>query len=160
MDQIQTTRQLSCRPYFYAQVSAAIDAQFLEAGDLPRAHLQAIRSTLDPELAKRTPLIAGTQPLNRYSILPGKTFAASPKSKEKYKILRLVANDVIVQNLKTQKVQTVQIDVLLKEWASQGFQEISLLGDIIDTIKSVLGPVLGVFLTAALISWITEKLGR
>lgn len=125
---------------------------------MPRAHLQVVLTTLDPDL--RTPLLAGTQALNRYSILPGKTFAASAKSKEKYKVLRLVANDVIVQNLKTQKVQTIQIDVLLKEWAAQGFQEISLLGDIIDTIKNILGPVLGVFLTAALISWITEKLGR
>jgi len=139
-------------------VTAAINSQLLEVGDLPRAHLQVVLTTLDPDL--KTPLIAGTQALHRYSILPGKTFAASAKSKEKYKVLRLVANDVIVQNLKTQKVQTIQIDVLLKEWAAQGFQEISLLGDIIDTIKNILGPVLGVFLTAALISWITEKLGR
>jgi len=146
------------RPFFYDQVSTAINAFLLDSDDEERVHLLAILSTIDPETSLRTPITAATKPLNRYSILPGKTFAASAKSKDKFKILRLVADDVVVQNLKTQNVQTFPINKLLQKWSDQGFKEISFLDDIIETVKNLLGPTLGLFLTTALIAWLTEKL--
>ena len=152
--------QVRVRPFFYSPVSEAIQSQILEVSDQERAHLLAVLATIDPETALLTPVTAATKPLNRYSIMPGKTFAASPKAKEKYKILRLVADDVVFQNSKSLKVQTVPVNRLLQDWSAQGFQEVSLLSDIIETVKNLLGPMLGLFLTTALISWLTEKLGR
>jgi hypothetical protein len=153
-------KTLTHAPFFAAKVSALIDTQMMDAPDLRRAHFHLILTTLDPRLSTSIPVTAGTKTLNRYSILPGKTFASSSKSKERHKILRLVSNDVVIQNLKTQKVRTVGIDQLLKEWSEQGFQEVSTLSEIIETVKAVLGPALGVFFTAALISWLTDKLSH
>jgi hypothetical protein len=157
MDQVQIN-PLTHKPFFHTPVTTAIDLQIMDVPDLQRAHFHAILAVIDPKLSQTTPVTAGVKALNRYSILPGKTFASSPKAKEKFKVLRLVANDVIVLNLRTQGIKTVAIDVLLKDWTSQGFQEITILSEIIDTVKAYLGPVLGAFLTGALIAWLAEKL--
>jgi len=148
------------KPFFYDRVAQEIQALLLDLDDTERVHLLTVLATIDPETAARTPVIAATKPLNRYSILPGKTFASSAKSKEKFKILRLVADDVVVQNLKSLDVQTLPINKLLQKWSDLGFKEISFLDDIIDTVKSLLGPTLGLFLTTALISWLIEKLAH
>ena len=146
------------KPFFYDRVASKIQSCLLDSDDEERIHLLTILATIDPETASRIPITAATKPLNRYSILPGKTFAASAKSKEKFKILRLVADDVVIQNLKSLDVQTLPINKLLLKWSGQGFKEISFLEEIIDTVKSLLGPTLGLFLTTALIAWLTEKL--
>lgn len=135
-----------------------VDRHIMEAiqhaSDMERAHLVVVQQSLDG----REQVVSGVKPLNRYSIQQGKTFATSTKDRVKYKVLRVLADDVVLQDLSTQKVFTVQVDKLLKEWSEKGIKEISLLDDIIQTVKNVLGPVLGIFLTTALIAWLTEKL--
>jgi hypothetical protein len=150
MDQKQVTR-----PFFYESIAPKIHAALSDAKEKEKEHLQIVLNEMD---CSGNRIVAATKPLNRYSILPGKTFSSSAKSKEKYKILRLVADDVVVQNTKSLKVETVQINKLLKNWSDKGFQEVSLLDEIIDTVKTILGPTLGIFLTTALIAWLTEKL--
>ena len=119
---------------------------------------RVLLATLFPMFSSSIPVLAGSKSLNRYSILPGKTFSSSAGSKEKYKVLRLVADDVIYENTKTKKILTVPIGKLLREWESQGIKEITFVEDIIQSVKDLLGPVLGTFLTAALVSWLLEKL--
>lgn len=143
------------RPFFYPSVAEQINSNLIKTEGPSKEHLQIVMSLMEGQSL----ITAGTKTLNRYSVLPGKTFASSPKSKTKYKVLRLVADDVVIQDISSQKVETVQINKLLKRWAEEGVQEISLLDDIVSTVKSILGPALGVFLTAALISWIQDKLG-
>lgn len=129
-------------------------AAFGHANDLQRAHLHVVQQVLDG----REHVIAGVKPLNRYSIQPGKTFAASPESKEKYKVLRVIADDIVLQDLRSKKIQTFQVDRLLADWAKRGIKEVSALEEIIRTVQQVLGPVLGIFLTSALISWLIDRL--
>ena len=138
------------KPHVEKHVLAAFD----RANDLQRAHLIVIQQVLDG----RERVIAGVKPLNRYSIQPGKTFAASPDSKDKYKVLRVIADDIVLQDLRTKKIQTFQVDRLLADWAKRGIKEVSALEEIIRTVQQVLGPVLGIFLTSALISWLIDRL--
>lgn len=143
-------------PFFAPKAKKAINSVILESSLEDRSRLEIVSRFLDGHNI----VLAGTKVLNRYGVLPGKVFAASPKSKKKYKVLRLVADDVVIQELSSQKVETFNINKLLKKWSEEGVQEISLLDDIINTVKSVIGPVLGVFLTTALVSWLTEKISR
>ena len=136
-------------PHVLSALSDAQDPQVL-------AHLSCIQRLWDD----REFVLAATKPLNRYSIQTGKTFATSPADKEKYKVLRILADDVVVQNLRTNKIQTFNVNTLLKDWSDKGIKEVSLLDDIIQTVKNVLGPVLGTFLTVALIGWLTDKIGK
>jgi len=146
------------RPFFADQVQASINLNSAQITEEQRAYLFIVSNLCR---GKETIIAAHkAKPLNRYAILPGKTFAASAKSPEKYKILRLVSNDVVVQNEKTQKVVSIPIDTLLKDWSSKGFKEISFIDRIISTVKEVLGPVLGVFLTASLVAWLIDKLSE
>lgn len=140
--------------FIKAQVEPKLNQAIIQASELERAHLYLIQQMLE----KPTRIVAGAKPLNRYSIQPGKTFAASTKSKEKFKVLRVLADDIVLQDLSSRKVYTVQVDRLLKEWSAQGIQEISLLEDIVQTVQNVLGPVLGIFLTTALIKWLSDML--
>lgn len=140
--------------FIRSHVEPHINGAIITATDEERVHLVLILQALE----KRTQVVAFAKPLNRYSIQQGKTFAASTKSQEKFKVLRVIADDVVLQDLRTNKVFTVQVDKLLKEWAERGIKEISLLEDIIQTVKHLLGPALGIFLTTALIAWLTEKL--
>lgn len=140
--------------FIQAHVQKPILDAFDTATDLQRAHLVVIQQVLDGQ----TRVVAGVKPLNRYSVQPGKTFAASPNAKDKYKVLRVLGDDVVVQDLSSRKIQTFQVDRLLSDWANRGIKEISVLHDIIQTVKNVLGPVLGIFLTTALIAWLTEQL--
>lgn len=142
--------------FFRAQVEPQINQAVLSATDLQRAHLSIIQHAMDG----RTRVVSALKPLNRYSIQPGKTFAASPNDKNKYKVLRVIADDIVVQDLATKKVLTVQVDRLLKDWSARGIKEVSLLEDIINTVKQVLGPALGIFLTSALIAWLTQQIGK
>lgn len=103
-------------------------------------------------------LSALIKPLNRYQIQAGKVFGKSPKDPEKIKILRLVADDVVVQNINTQKVEVLNIDHLLHSLSNKGFKEVSLLDEILHAIKSIIGPVLGAYLTASLTKWIIDQL--
>jgi len=139
-----------------ARIQHSLNEKIPEVGNEARAHLAVVQMMLDG----RSSVIAASKPLNRYSILPGKTFAANPASKEKYKVLRVIANDVVVQDLQTKKIQTFEIDQLLADWTRRNLQEVSLLEDILQTVKLVLGPVLGVFLTTALIGWLTQQIGK
>ena len=141
-------------PFFYSQVTRSIQDQMENTPEAVKSHFEAILGAL----SGKERVVAGTKALNRYSILPGKVFAQNAKSKVKYKVIRLVADDVVLQNLSNDKIEVIQVNKLLKRWAEEGIQEISLLDEIISTVKSYLGPALGVFLTAALISWLTEKL--
>lgn len=142
--------------FFRTQVESHINNAFDSASELQRAHLSVIQQAMDG----RSLVVSAVKALNRYSIQPGKTFAASPNAKEKYKVLRVIADDIVVQDLASRKVQTFQVDRLLKDWTDRGVKEISLLEDIVQTVKNVLGPVLGVFLTTALISWLTQQIGK
>lgn len=140
--------------YIRAQVEPHINNAMVEATDLQRVHLSIVQHALDG----RTQVVSGIKDLNRYSIQPGKTFGASAKSSDKYKILRVIADDIVVQDLSTRKITTVQVDRLLQDWATRGIKEISLLEDIAQTVKNLLGPVLGIFLTTALIAWLADQL--
>lgn len=100
---------------------------------------------------------ATTKPLNRYAVQPGKIFGQSSRSPEKYKVMRLLADDVVVMDLSTQRTQVRNINALLADWSQKGIREISFLEDLIGTVKSMLGPFLGVFLTGALISWLVKQ---
>lgn len=140
--------------FIQAHVQKPILDAFDTATDLQRAHLVVIQQVLDGQ----TRVVAGVKPLNRYSVQPGKTFATSPNAKDKYKVLRVLGDDVVVQDLGNRKIQTFQVDRLLSDWASRGIKEISILHDIVQTVKNLLGPVLGIFLTTALIAWLTEQL--
>lgn len=139
------------------QINPALqEALLASTHEVETAHLSCVMQLVDG----RKMSLAGVKPLNRYSILPGKTFATSVQAKEKYKVLRVLADDVVIQNLATQKVSTHQVNNLLQEWEQKGLKEVSLLEDILKTVKSVLGPVLGIFLTAALVNWLTSQLGK
>lgn len=145
-------------PFFADQVLAEIDHQFFRASTEEQAHLYVVRSFIDGDAFPRERVFSAYRSLNRYQIQPGKTFASNAKDKNRTKVLRLVANDVVIQNVKTQKVETVSIDQCLKRFEEQKYKEVTLVDDLIETVKSVLGPALGVFLTGALISWLAEKL--
>lgn len=103
---------------------------------------------------------ATVKPLNRYAVQPGKIFGIGSKSPEKYKVMRLLADDVVVMNLSTQRTQVRNINELLAEWSQKGIKEISFLEDLIGTVKAMLGPFLGVFLTGALIAWLYEQVQK
>jgi hypothetical protein len=155
---VQVRPQEITKPFFFDKAIWALEATPPKTPDQAQ-HLEMVRQCLMPEMDERTFLLAASKTLTRYSILPGKTFATSPRSKDKYKVLRLVANDVVIE-APTGRVQTVNIDKLLKDWDQKGLKEIHFLDDIIETVKGVLGPVLGVFLTGALISWLIQKLSN
>jgi hypothetical protein len=137
-------------------VSKPILASMQKADTTQASHLFMIHEMLEG----RQIVVGATKPLNRYSIQQGKTFATGPKDKNKYKILRVLADDVVVLNLTNNKIETFQVDRLLNDWAQKGLKEISLLEDIIQTVRNVLGPVLGIFLTTALIGWLTQQIGK
>lgn len=101
-----------------------------------------------------------TKALNRYSIQPGKIFGTSAKHPEKYKVVRLIADDVVLHNFQTGRNEVRNINKLLEEWAQKGIKEISFLEEVIRNVKSMLGPFLGVFLTTALIAWLTEQVKK
>jgi hypothetical protein len=153
---VQIRPQTIDQPFFFDKVIQAIATVPLKTSS-DYEHLEMVRQCMLPEPDLR--VLAATKTLTRYSILPGKTFATSPRSKDKYKVLRLVANDVVIE-APSGRVQTINIDKLLKDWDQKGLKEIHFLDDIIETVKSVLGPALGVFLTGALISWLIQKLSN
>jgi hypothetical protein len=105
-------------------------------------------------------LSAQTKKLNRYAVQPGKIFGTSSRSPDKYKVIRLIGDDVVIQDMQTRRNEVRNINVLLDEWSRLGIKEISFLEELIQTIKSTLGPFLGVFLTAALVGWLTEQLQK
>ena len=108
-----------------------------------------------------TPVLAAmTKKLNRYAVQPGKIFGTSSRAPDKYKVLRLIMDDVVVQDMQTRRTEVRNINSLLDEWDRKGVKEISFLEELIQTIKSTLGPFLGVFLTAALVSWLSEQLQK
>lgn len=148
---VQIRPQEITKPFFFDKVIQAIDKSS------QHEHLEMVRQSLEAKPGET--VLAASKTLTRYSILPGKTFATSTRAKDKYKVLRLVANDVVIET-PTGKVQTVNIDRLLKDWGDKGLKEIHFLDDIIETVKNILGPVLGVFLTGALISWLIQKLSN
>jgi hypothetical protein len=149
---VQIRPQEIDRPFFFDKVIQAIRTVPLNA------HLEMVRQSLEGK--QEQVVLAASKSLTRYSILPGRTFATSPRAKDKYKVLRLVANDVVIEKQPSGRVSTVNIDRLLKDWGDQGLKEIHFLDDIIETVKNLLGPVLGVFLTGALISWLIQKLSN
>jgi len=142
------------KPFFYTAVTSAVQQAEPES-DLARTHLYCVERIMAGET-----ITGASKPLERYSILPGKTFASSPASKQKFKVLRLIQDDVVYQDLTTKRIETVPVDRLLRDWAQKGLREVSLADSIIETVREVLGPVLGSFLTAALISWLFDKLSR
>lgn len=146
------------QPFFHDLVEPHLQAAMLNP-DLPAKELSVL-AWVDLQIQDQNPVLSQTilKPLNRYNILPGKTFASSAKSKDKFKVLRLVADDVVYQNLKNQEVKTVQIDKLLKEWSQKSFKEVTFVDEIVETVKSILGPALGTFLTAALVNWLLEQI--
>lgn len=103
---------------------------------------------------------ASTRRLNRYAVQPGKIFGTSSKSPDKYKVVRLLMDDVVVQDMQTRRTEVRNINSLLEEWDARGLKEISFMEELIQTIRSTLGPFLGVFLTAALVGWLTEQLQK
>ena len=66
----------------------------------------------------------------------------------------------MIQNMKTTRVETVSIDQLMKRFSDQKVQEITFMDELIETVKAILGPTLGVFLTGALVAWLAEKLSK
>lgn len=97
--------------------------------------------------------------LNRYNVRPGRIFG-NPRSKERYRILELSGNRIVYKDLSNNKVSVDNVDELLESWNLQGITEISQLDTIIEKIKSWLTPFLGGAIVAALIAWLTKKLGR
>jgi hypothetical protein len=142
-------------PFFGWKVLAAIDNEIMSVSAEEQQHLALVA-----HLIEGNRVTAAFKTLNRYQIQPGKTFAASAKDKEKWKVLRLIANDVVLQNTKTSKIDVISIDQVMKRFNDQKMQEITFIDEIIETVKSVLGPALGVFLTGALAAWLMEKLSK
>lgn len=146
---------MSYTPTFGWRVLAAIDTEIMS---LPPEEQQQL--LLVAHLIEGNRVTSAFKTLNRYQIQPGKTFAAHAKDKEKWKILRLVSNDVVVQNTRTARIETLPIEHLMRRFNDQKIQEITLVDDLIETVKAVLGPALGVFLTGALVAWLVDKLSK
>lgn len=142
--------------YINKQVEPHLNRVIVSANESQAAHLYVVKELME----RRRTITSAVKSLNRYSIQPGKTFGTSAKSPNKFKVLRVLADDIVVQDLSTQRIQTFQVDNLLKDWGAKGFKEISLLEDIIATVRTLLGPLLGIFLTAALVAWLNEKIGK
>ena len=97
--------------------------------------------------------------LNRYNVRPGRIFG-NPRGKERYRILENVGNTIVYKDLNTDKTSYEKVDELLEAWNLLGISEISPLDSILDKIKNWLTPFLGGVLVAALIAWLTKKVGR
>ena len=148
------------RPFFAEQVLHATTPRIAapETEEKIRAHLFVISNLMEGRQSIHAAALV--RPLTRYSIGPGKVFAPSAKSPDRFKILRLVADDVVIENERTRKVETVPINRLMRDWESRGMQEVSFIDQIVETVRKVLGPVLGAFLTASLIAWLMNHLSE
>lgn len=147
------------RPFFYSQVAHKLNhmSHAPRYTDRQREVAFIVSAALE---GRNQVLAATTHRLNRYAVQPGKIFGTNSKSPDKYKVVRLIADDVVVQNMNTRKTEVRNINSLLDEWDRKAFKEISFLEELIGQIKSVLGPFLGVFLTAALIEWLTQQVQK
>ena len=146
------------RPFFADKVLLATTPLIAapETEEKIRAHLFTISNLLEGRQTVHAATLV--RPLTRYSIQPGKIFAPSAKSPDRFKVLRLIADDVVVENERTRKVDTVPINRLMRDWEARGMQEVSFIDQIVETIRKVLGPLLGAFLTASLIAWLMNHL--
>lgn len=97
--------------------------------------------------------------LNRYNVRPGRIFG-NPRGKERYRILENVGNTIVYKDLNNDKTSYEKVDELLEAWNLLGISEISPLDSILEKIKKWLTPFLGGVLVAALIAWLTKKVGR
>jgi hypothetical protein len=95
--------------------------------------------------------------INRYTVHPGKIYGDSSGSK-RYKILKVQVDTIFYKDLINQKVYSDDVDNLLPLWNQQGVREIAFIDDIIDLIKTNLGPLLGPFILGGLTSWLLTKL--
>lgn len=149
------------RPFFAEQLSPIL-ARILASpkySEEQKSGMFIISNLLyNPEATQVTS--ATTKRLNRYAVQPGKIFGTGSKTPDKYKVIRLIQDDVVVQDMQTRKTEVRNINALLDEWDRRGLKEISFLEELIQTIRSTLGPFLGVFLTAALVGWLTEQLQK
>lgn len=147
------------RPFFGERIQPTLN-HVLTAPKFT-ARQKSMAFFISSALNGKTPVMAATtKKLNRYAVQPGKIFGTSSKSPDKYKVLRLIQDDVVVQDMQTRKSEVRNINSLLDEWDRKGLKEISFLEELIGTIRSTLGPFLGVFLTAALVGWLTEQLQK
>lgn len=147
------------RPFFGDQIQPTLVK--IMNGSRYSSTQKSIAFTVSSALeGKQQVLAATTKRLNRYAVQPGKIFGTSSKASDKYKVIRLIQDDVVVQDMQTRKTEVRNINSLLDEWDRKGLKEISFLEELIGTIRSTLGPFLGVFLTAALIGWLTEQLQK
>jgi hypothetical protein len=144
-------------PFFYEPVSK-ITTQILRDEHNYTSEERECAALIQAHLRGTIVQSATTKRLNRYAIQPGKIFGANSKAPEKYKVLRLIVDDVVIQNISTQKVEVRDINRLLEEWDQKGVREISYLEELIQTVKNILGPFLGVFLTAALVKWLADQI--
>lgn len=95
--------------------------------------------------------------INRYTVHPGKIYGDNSGSK-RYKILKVQVDDIFYKDLVSQKVHMQDVNILLPDWGKQGVREIAFIDDIIDMIKTNLGPLLGPFILGGLTSWLLTKL--
>ncbi|MFL5731205.1 MAG: hypothetical protein ACJ75J_17080 [Cytophagaceae bacterium] len=95
--------------------------------------------------------------INRYTMNPGKIYGDNSGSK-RYKILKVQVDTIFYKDLVNQKVYSGEVGDLLPAWSQQGIHEIAFIDDIIDMIKTHLGPLLGPFIMGGLTSWLLTKL--
>jgi hypothetical protein len=95
--------------------------------------------------------------LNRYNIKESRIFGR-PGTQERYRILRISGNNIVYKDLHRDRVDYADVDVLVERWNNAGVVEITPVDSILDRIKKLLEPLLGIALTAALISWLLNKL--
>ena len=147
------------RPFFAGRIQPTLNHILLASSFSEQQ--KAMAFLVSSALEGRDQVIgASTKRLNRYAVQPGKIFGTSSRSPDKYKVIRLLGDDVVIQDMQTRRNEVRNINVLLDEWSRLGIKEISFLEELIQTIKSTLGPFLGVFLTAALVGWLTEQLQK
>ncbi len=143
-------------PFFAAQINPILQHLIRNGSDQDKSVAWTVSAILD----QKTPVIAFmSKPLNRYAIQPGKVFGKNTKT-DKFKIVRLIADDVVIQNVATRKVEVRNINELLKAWSASNYRELNFVDELIGMIKSLLGPYLGVFLTASLVTWLVAQLNR
>lgn len=97
---------------------------------------------------------ASFKKLERYNLRVGRIFGIG---KDRYKIIELSGNVIVYKDLQKDKILYEPVNDLLEKWNLQNAVEISDIDHILEKIRTLLTPFLGVVLVAALLNWLTKK---
>lgn len=165
--QIFLNSAIGCRDIYKEHVEFIPREQLCEASieDLKTEVLNKI-STIDNPLIKICEAaLKGNKieasswayiPLTKYRIREGKMFGTKDKQ---FKVLRLLGDRVVYQDVKSGKILEDNIDFIAQDWTGKEYKEITKLEQLFNSIKKLLDPLLGGFLVGLLIQWIRPQLG-